>query len=232
VVKALHTDGARDEPHRPPNPFEDPTLADRYEDWYAAEGRRADVREKELLAKLLCTFPRARSILEIGCGTGHFTRWFAERGLDAVGVDSSEPMLAVARRLGGPQYSHADAGALPVGDRSFDLTAMITTLEFVRDALPALAEAGRVARQGVLLGVLNRWSLMTLRYRLSGGPVWRAARFFGPFELATLARGAAGRRAETVVWRTTLWPLPVARDLSLPWGGFIGMGLHLKEVDS
>jgi SAM-dependent methyltransferase len=212
-----------------PNPFDDAALAHRYEAWYAGEGARADELEKALLGKMLERFKGARSVLEIGCGTGHFTRWMAERGLNAVGVDISEPMLEEARGLGGPEYLHGDALALPFVDRSYDVTALITTLEFLPDPARALAEAARVARRGILLGVLNRWSLLALRYRFSGKSLWRSARFFGPRELATLARRAAGRRARAVVWRTTLWPVPGMRDLPLPWGGFIGMAVELHE---
>jgi SAM-dependent methyltransferase len=212
-----------------PNPFDDPALARRYEEWYATKGRGADLLEKELLGKLLRLFPRARSALEIGCGTGHFTRWMAGKNLDAVGVDVSDPMLHEARRLGGPQYLSGDAHSLPFADLSYDLTVLITTLEFVTDPARVLAEAVRVARQGVLLGVLNRWSLLAARYRISGKAMWRCARFFGAGELALLARRAAGPRAGETVWRTTLWPIPGVRDLPLPWGGFIGMAMQLRE---
>ncbi len=212
-----------------PNPFGDPALAGRYEDWYSREGRRADILEKDLLGKLLHSFPRARSVLEVGCGTGHFTRWMAEKGLDAVGMDISEPMLNEARRRGGPRYLSGDALCLPFMDRSYDVTALITTLEFLSDPARALAEAVRVARQGVLLGVLNRWSLLALRHRLCGQAMWRAARFFGPGELTRLVRQAAGRRTATVLWRTTLWPIPGVHDLPLPWGGFIAMAVQLHE---
>jgi SAM-dependent methyltransferase len=204
-------------------------LASRYEKWYAGEGRCADILEKELLGKLLCLLPRARSIVEVGCGTGHFTRWMAQRGMDAAGLDISEPMLNEARRLGGPGYLSGDAHSLPFADRSYDVVALITTLEFLRDPARALAEAVRVARQGVLLGVLNRWSLLTLRYCFSGKAIWRSARFFGPWELARMVREAAGRRSRTVVWRTTLWPISGVHDLPLPWGGFIGMVVELQE---
>jgi len=216
---------------RSANPFDEPAFAGRYEDWYSGKGRRADLLEKDLLGKLLRLFPRARSVLEVGCGTGHFTRWMAEKGLDTVGLDVSEPMLNEARRLGGPSYFPGDALLLPFLDRSYDVTALITTLEFLPDPARALAEAVRVARQGVLLGVLNRWSLLALQYRLSGKAMWRSARFFGPGELAGLARQAAGPRAGTVVWRTTLWPISGVRDLPLPWGGFIGMAVQLHAEE-
>jgi SAM-dependent methyltransferase len=211
------------------NPFADRALASRYESWYAGEGRRADILEKELLGKLLRMFPEARSVLEVGCGTGHFTRWMREQGLHAVGLEVSELMLNEARRLGGAEYLTGDAHSLPFADRSYDLTALIATLEFVADPARALAEAVRVARQGVLLGVLNRWSVLGLRHRLSGKALWRSARFFGPWELTAMMQEAAGSRADRPIWRTTLWPVPGVRDLPLPWGGFIGMAVQLRR---
>jgi len=211
------------------NPFDDPAVAERYEAWYAGAGREADVSEKNLLGKLIRVYPTADSVLDVGCGTGHFTRWMAEMGLDAVGLDISAPMLKEARHLGGPKYLLGSALTLPFADRSFDVTSMITSLEFLPDPRRSMAEAVRVSRQGVLLGVLNRWSLWTLRYRRSGKPIWRIARFFGERELARLAQTAAGRRFKEVVWRTCLWPIPGVGDLPLPWGGFIGMALQLRK---
>jgi hypothetical protein len=153
----------------------------------------------------------------------------ARTGLDAVGLDVSQAMLKEAGRHGGAHYVSGDAHALPFADRSHDVTALITTLEFVAHPERALSEAIRVARMGVLLGVLNRWSVLAVRHRLSGKPLWRCARFFGPWELAGMVRGAAGQRAGSIRWRTTVWSVPGIHDLPLPWGGFIGMALQLRK---
>jgi SAM-dependent methyltransferase len=204
-------------------PFEDPAIAARYESWYEREGRRADRLEKRLLATLLDALGPCGSILDVGSGTGHFTRWFAERfGMRAVGLDLSLEMLRQARDAVRVSYLRADAGALPFADRSFDVVAFVTTLEFVADPLGAVAEAFRVARRGVLVGALNRRSLLDRRRRRLGGPIWGAARPYTVDELRRLVRdGARGALARTVA-RTTLWPLwPGA--LPLPWGGFIGL---------
>lgn len=212
------------------NPFAGPEAAARYEDWYAGPGRHADTLEKSLLAKLLDDFPHARAVLEIGCGTGHFSRWLAARQLAVTGLDISTAMLTEARKRDGLNYVEGDSLNLPFGDRTFDLAFLITTLEFVADPLLALTEAIRVAGQGLILGVLNRVSLLALKYRSSGKPVWKSARFYSPWELARLVRVAAGSRLDGVRWRTTIWPLPWVKDLPLPFGGFIGLAARLKDT--
>ena len=43
-----------------------------------------------------------------------------------------------------------------------------------------LVEAVRVARQGLILGVLNRCSLLAFQYRTSEKPLWQEAHFRAP----------------------------------------------------
>ena len=143
----------------PKNLFDEPSLAQYYEQWYeVGEGHRADLLEKELLGELLGGFSNVQSLLEIGCGTGHFTRYFAAFFPSVVGLDISSAMLQEARRLNADRrmpYFMGDALHLPFSDASFDVVAFITTLEFLNKPQQALKEVGRVARQGLLLGVFN-----------------------------------------------------------------------------
>lgn len=211
------------------NPFDDAELVKGYEDWYAGRGRRADFLEKRLLAHLLSDFPEAKTVLEVGCGTGHFTRWFAELGFHIVGLDNSEAMLAEARKRNGVSYVAGDALALPFDDRSFDVVAFVTTLEFMADPERALREAARVARRGLLLGVLNSYSLLAVKRRISGKPPWNEAQFFSPGQLVRYVRNSTGTRLGHLQWRTTLWPVLGLKSLPLPWGGFIGMAVQLRQ---
>jgi SAM-dependent methyltransferase len=212
------------------NPFDESVRAESYEEWYTGRGRRADLLEKCLLARLLASFPQAGTVLEVGCGTGHFTRWFARRGLRPVGLDISPAMLAEAVKWNGIPYAIGDASALPFADRSFDIVALITTLEFVSDPKGALSEAVRVARAGLLLGVLNRHSWLGFQRRIRAKPPWTQARFFSPGELIGCLQELAGARLALIQWRTTVWPVPFLRSLPLPWGGFIGMGVQLDKT--
>jgi ubiquinone/menaquinone biosynthesis C-methylase UbiE len=209
----------------PHNPFADPETAAGYEAWYQTVGRRADGQEKALLRWLLAGFPPAHTILEVGCGTGHFTRWFGEQGVQAVGLDRSRAMLDQAVSLNSLEYLQGDALTLPFASKSFDLVALITTLEFLPDPLQGLAEAQHVARQGLILGVLNAESRLGRQYKRAGGPIWEAARFFTIHELIAMIRMVTGEKA-WIVWRTTLWPFwPGA--LPLLWGGFIGLAVKI-----
>jgi SAM-dependent methyltransferase len=202
----------------------------RYEDWYVGPGAAADRLEKELLSRALETFPERETLLEAGCGTGHFLRWFEDQGLRAVGADISATMLAEARRRGSRACVMADAGALPFAARSFDLVVLVATLEFLPEPIRALEEAVRVARHGLVLGMLNRWSLYALRRRLDSSAVWRRARFFGPREIRRLGSAAAGRRARGFRWWGASWSLPFYRaSLALPCGDFIAVALRLSS---
>jgi SAM-dependent methyltransferase len=209
------------------NPFTNPTIVSGYESWYETTGRRADRLEKALLERLLTGFPLASTLLEVGCGTGHFSRWFGEQGLQVIGLDLSLPMLAEAGRRSSPPCVQGDALALPFCNQVFDLVALITALEFLPDPVQALAEALRVTRQGLILGVLNRHSLLGWQLGRQGGAIWGAARFFTPAGLVRLVQRAAVGRQAQIVWWTTLWPV-WPRELPLPWGGFIGMAVVLS----
>lgn len=209
------------------NPFTNPEIAAGYESWYLTTGRQADRYEKDLLKWLLARFPQARTILEVGCGTGHFTRWFEESELLAIGLDRSRAMLDEAKKLGKPSYVQGDALLLPFLPESFDLVALITTLEFLPQPNHALAEALRVARQGLILGVLNANSCLGRQYKRTGGPIWKIARFFTPDELKQMILEITGVKIR-VIWRTTLWPFR-SGALPLPWGGFIGVAVIIME---
>jgi ubiquinone/menaquinone biosynthesis C-methylase UbiE len=155
----------------PGNPFTDPELVKGYEGWYRSAGRRVDRLEKRLPKVLLDRFPRADEILQVGCGTGHFARWMSWRDFRAVGLDSSAAMLAEAKRLEGGLYIAGDALDLPFGSNSLDLVILITTLEFIQDPIRALIEAHRVARKGLILGVINRRSRLGRQLRSKGGAI-------------------------------------------------------------
>ncbi|MEK6750158.1 MAG: class I SAM-dependent methyltransferase [Pseudomonadota bacterium] len=139
-------------------------------------------------------------ILDVGCGTGYFSRQLARDGFSVSGVDNNIEMIdvACARRVGDERYMLGDADALPFKDNEFDCAIAITSLCFVPQQARALAEMRRVSKQKVLLGVLNRHSLLYLKKGLGNRQgAYRGARWYDLSELYVLF-AAAGLKVEHV----------------------------------
>jgi len=168
--------------------FDFDLLADGYDNWYAGRrGAMYDRLEKKLITHLLPAGAEGKKLLEVGCGTGHWCRFFSEYGFEVTGLDVSERMINAALQKGIPNVSFhiADGHLLPFADDSFDLTAAITTLEFVRDAEAVLREMIRCTRKTgmVLLGVLNGLSKVNRRRQDRTESSFVSARLFSSVEL-------------------------------------------------
>jgi len=103
----------------PDDCFADPRLAALYD---VLEAERPDLDAYVELAGEL----GARTVLDVGCGTGVLARTLAARGLEVTGVDPAAASLDIARRGPGAErvhWVHADAAGLPVGD-DVDLALM------------------------------------------------------------------------------------------------------------
>lgn len=149
-------------------------------------------------------------VVELGCGTGWFTRAYAPRCDGVLATDYSPAMLAQARRTlaGVPHVTFLRADATATGLPAADADAVVVAN--VLDIVPApgavLVEAARLLRPGGALLVANfAIEGTTLRQRASGlvrllGR-WRLitggrrGRFLTCAELAGLA-SAAGLRVD------------------------------------
>ncbi len=208
----------------PRNPFTNFAIATENEDQYQADCLRTDRYIKDLLKRLLKSFSSACTILEMGCGTGHFTRWFDEQGLQAVGLDFSWPMLEQAKHLKSPPILQGDALRLPFISASFDLVVLITALEFLPNPNQALNEAIRTAKQGLILVVLNAQGRLGRQCNRQEGSIWEVARLFTPVELRFLLREVAGKTPK-ILWQTSrlFW----SESSPFIWGDFVGVAVKL-----
>jgi len=167
--------------------------AAQYDRWYeTGPGRWMGQREVALLRATLEPRP-GESLLDVGCGTGFFTRSLAGAfGGCAVGVDINREWVAYARRrdAGGASYGVADARALPYASASFDVVVSIAALCFIQEEAAAVREIVRVARRRVGIGFLNRQSLLWLEKGRGGGRGgYRGARWHTAREARSLFRG-------------------------------------------
>jgi ubiquinone/menaquinone biosynthesis C-methylase UbiE len=100
--------------------------------------------------------------LEVGCGPGFLTGALATLIPDgqAVGLDLSQEMIAVARTVVQPEHPNlcfelGSATELPFEDDSFDLLYSRLVYQHLADPVAALREARRVVRPGGTVCVLD-----------------------------------------------------------------------------
>jgi ubiquinone/menaquinone biosynthesis C-methylase UbiE len=126
-------------------------LAGRYDELRAPPGVTA---VHEALARKVDL--AGRRVLDVGCGTGANLAVLAEHfGCRPAGVDSSEGMLAEARRkLPGADLRHGVGERLPFDDQAFDAVWMSLVVHLL-DRPRAFGEARRVLADGGCLVVVT-----------------------------------------------------------------------------
>lgn len=111
---------------------------------------------KSLCRRLDERYRPGMSVLDVGCGAGHYLRSLRRRldpEIDYTGVDLTPAFLGLGRRVfPGAPLTAGDAFALPFADRSFDLVLCSNLLLHLPPPPdPALAELARVARELLLI---------------------------------------------------------------------------------
>ena len=196
--------------------------------------------EAELECRLMLEMlqpAKGESVLEIGCGTGASLVSLIDKGLNTTGIDPSPYMLDIALGKVGRRVDlyRGYAEDLPFDDNSFNHACFMTTLEFVDNPEKAIAEACRVAKDKIFVGVLNRYAIKGVQRRLAGiftDTVYNHAKFFGVWELKKMIRTVAG--PVPLSWRTVnQFPAACGKFVQnlehskivqrCPFGAFVGM---------
>ena len=185
-----------------------------YDAWYdTSRGQWIGEREWAMVRDAL-QLQASDGVLDVGCGTGWFTRRAAGVAARVVGLDIDPAPLDFARRRSArAEYLLGDATALPFPDATFDKVMSVAALCFVSDWSKALAEIVRVSRDRFAIGLLNRTSLLHLRKGRHGGSgAYSGAHWHTRAEL-----------------RTALDNLPVL-TLKITYGLFDPSGSHLAQA--
>lgn len=107
-------------------------------------------------------------LLDLGCGFGALSAFFAARGATVMGVDLKEDSLEVGRKVAAEhgldvQFQPGRMQKLDLADETFDVVVVNNSLPYIvprDDRHAALSESLRILRPGghVLIRNANRWS--------------------------------------------------------------------------
>ncbi len=107
----------------------------------------------------------AKTVLDIGCGTGVAARAIARRpGFSGrvLGIDLSEALARAASQLAADEglddrteFRAGDSRKLELADGAFDALVAHTLLSHVDDPLVAIREAARLVRPGGMIGIFD-----------------------------------------------------------------------------
>jgi SAM-dependent methyltransferase len=107
-----------------------------------------------LRAEIGALAPSGATLADIGVGEGLALARIRPPGTIVVGIEYRNDKVRCARDLiDGLQAVVADAGMLPVRDRSVPVTTCIEVLEHLTDPAPAVQELARIAQRGCVVSV-------------------------------------------------------------------------------
>jgi len=115
--------------------------------WEGPAGKQRWARRVKMLSNHIRS---GMTVLELGCGTGYFTKELARCGADIVAVDVSSELLEIARAdcpAKNVRYEIQDASALSYSDAMFDSVVGSSVLHHL-EIKEALQEIYRVLKPG------------------------------------------------------------------------------------
>ncbi len=118
--------------------------------------------------------PSARTLLDVGCGTGFFLHLASRRGWRTVGVEFSDALATRAREAFGLDVHYADFLDAHLPESAFDVITMWDVLEHVLDPEEVLGRARTLLAPGgyLVIFTIDSGSLFNvlghLSYRLVG----------------------------------------------------------------
>ena len=129
--------------------------------WHRIRSLYIDEAEVETALGEIVAARAPRDLLDIGTGTGRMLEILGPRVSQALGIDASREMLAVARvnleraGLSNSIVRLGDMYQLPLGDASFDAVVIHQVLHYADRPAAVIAEAARVLRPGGLLVLVD-----------------------------------------------------------------------------
>lgn len=122
----------------------------------------------DIILQRLAEHKDLKIALELGCGTGTYSKVLAREASELLATDFSEEMVNAARRrleaFGNIRVAKENCSGLSYEDGSFDTVIMANLLHIVPEPEKALAEANRVLKTG--------GTIIVISYTMDGMKFW------------------------------------------------------------
>lgn len=212
-------------------------------EWYVSpQGSFALEQEYKLFQNLVSMWPRRDyTLLDIGCGVGAFLEMFCSYGFDVTGLDNNLEILELSsnRLKNRAEFQLGDFTDLPFEDESFNYASLVTILEYVENPKTILAEAFRIASDGIIVGFTNKWSITYLTrntLQLFHKIPKREGQWISPWQIIRIAKQLypecriycrSTLLGPMCTWSTnSLWSKVNRIVLSFPIGAYVGMRIE------
>lgn len=182
---------------------------------YAEQTRGIDLAH--LYKPFLATIPRGGRILDVGCGAGRDLKRFVDEGFEAVGVDPSEKLAAIASEFSGCKVLVSGVQDLSFNQEFDGAWACASLIHLPRHQLPS-------ALGKIFLALRQRGVLFVSMQIGSGETVMEDGRFVARYTSEELSAAIEQARFELVnLWITpdslpgrhsVVWVNAIARKLS------------------
>lgn len=121
-----------------------------------AEGTSEMEKETRTNFYSLLSTLEGKTVLDVGCGSGHDAEHYFSHGAEVVGIDISkeEIVMADAKKCG--NFSVGDMKSLPYKSNNFDIVTSVYALQTSNDVEKSLLEMIRVAKPGAPVVILTK----------------------------------------------------------------------------
>lgn len=120
--------------------------------WILAQGETGDWSRRAVLDSALSNLLpdlAGKSVLDLGCGEGRYSRILKSKGADVIGIDPTPRFIEHAKeRDPGSTYIEAVAENIPIEDRQFDLVLSYLSIIDIPDLEAASQEIARLLKPG------------------------------------------------------------------------------------
>lgn len=120
-----------------------------------------------------------KKLLDLGCGSGRYSKWAFSLGAKVTGIDPSNKLLDIAKRENPKaKFYQGTAGKLPFKDSMFDTVISGLVFDYVEDLKQAFQEVFRVLKKNGLF-VFSKMNPYTgTSHRIKGTSRYRFDDYF------------------------------------------------------